>query len=47
MKIWRKIVNHFCKSSILDVRLSFEDASTESKPLLNFSKNKAADLFTN
>ena len=47
MKIWGEIVNHFRKSSILDVRLGFEDASADSKPLLNLSKNKATDLFAN
>ena len=37
----------FVKSSILDIQLRSEDVSADNKPLVTFSKNKAADLFPN
>ena len=37
----------FVKSSFLDVGLGSEYASADSNPLLTFSKNETADLFTN
>ena len=35
------------KSFISDVRLGSENPSADSKPLLTFSKNQAAELFAN
>ena len=53
MGLFPKIVYGFrsltiiVKSSILDIRLGSEYASTDSKPLLTFLKNEAADLLAN
>ena len=53
MELFVRIVHGFCwltivvKSSILDVRVCSEYASSDSNPLLIFSKNGAFDLFAN
>ena len=53
MELFAKIVHGFrrftifVKSSTLDSGLVSEYASADSNPLLTFSKNEAADLFTN
>ena len=53
MEFFAKIVRSFreltifVKSCILDIQLCSEDVSADNKPLLTFSKSKAADLFPN
>ena len=54
MELFVRIVHGFCwltifvdQSSILDVRVCSEYASSDSNPLLIFSKNGAFDLFAN
>ena len=53
MELFAKIVHGsrgltiFVKRSMLDVELGPEYSSTDSNPLLIFSKNATADLFAN